>query len=61
MAQTVKNHLQCRRLGLDPWVGKIFWRRAWQPTPLFLPGESEHSQRTEEPGGLHPMGSVRHD
>ena len=25
---------------LDPWVGKIPWRRKWQPTPVFLPGES---------------------
>ena len=33
-AQIVKNP------GLDPWVGKIPWRRAWQPTPVFLPGES---------------------
>ena len=24
----------------DPWVGRIPWRRAWQPTPVFLPGES---------------------
>ena len=34
---------QCRRdkrLGFDPWVGKIPWRRAQQPTPVFLPGES---------------------
>ena len=23
------------RLGFDPWVGKIPWRRAWQPTPVF--------------------------
>jgi len=30
---------------LDPWVGKIPWRRAWQPTPVFLPGES-HGQRS---------------
>ena len=33
---------QCRkhkRHGFDPWVGKIPWRRAWQPTPVFLPGE----------------------
>jgi len=30
--------------GLDPWVGKA-WRRAWQPTPVFLPGES-HGQRS---------------
>ena len=39
---------QCRRQrrwGFDPWVGKIPWRRAWQPTPAFLPGES-HGQRS---------------
>ena len=30
--------------GFDPWVGKVPWRRKWQPTPLFLPGES-HGQR----------------
>ena len=29
---------QCRRLRLDLWVGKIPWRRKWQPTPIFLPG-----------------------
>ena len=29
-----------RRLGFDPWVGKIPWRRKWQPTPVFLPGKS---------------------
>ena len=28
----------------DPWVGKIHWRRAWQPTPVLLPGEF-HVQR----------------
>ena len=28
---------QCRRLGFDPWLGKIPWRRKWQPTPVFLP------------------------
>ena len=39
---------QCRRhrrQGFDPWVRKIPWRRAWQPTPAFLPGES-HGQRS---------------
>ena len=25
----------------DPWVTKIPWRRAWQPTPIFLPEESQ--------------------
>ena len=37
--------LPCRRFGFDPWVGKIPWRRKWQPTPVFLPGES-HGQRS---------------
>ena len=35
---------QCRRLKrheFDPWVRKIPWRRAWQPTAVFLPGESQ--------------------
>ena len=32
---------RCRRCGLDPWVRKIPWRRAWQPTPVFMPGESQ--------------------
>ena len=28
---------QCGRHRFDPWVGKIPWRREWQPTPVFLP------------------------
>ena len=32
-------------LGFDSWVRKISWRRKWQPTPIFLPGES-HEQRS---------------
>ena len=36
---------QCRRPGFDPWVSKIPWRREWQPTPVFLPGES-HGQKS---------------
>ena len=31
---------QCKRLRFDPWVRKILWRRAWQLTLVFLPGES---------------------
>jgi len=34
----------CKRCGFDPWVRKIPWKRARQPTPVFLPGES-HGQR----------------
>ena len=26
--------------GFDPQVGKILWRRKWQPTPVLLPGKS---------------------
>ena len=29
---------------LDPWVGTIPWRRGWQPTPEYLPGESHERQ-----------------
>ena len=36
---------RCQRCGIDPCVGKIPWRRKWQPTPVFLPGES-HGQRS---------------
>ena len=43
---------------MDPWVGKIPWRRAWQLTPVFLPRESSW---TEEPGGLQSMGRKESD
>jgi len=33
------------RHGFNPWVRKIPWRTAWQPTPVFLPGEF-HGQRS---------------
>ena len=55
--------LSCERIrlqrggsGFDSWVGKIPWRRAWQPTPVFLPGESPW---TEDPAGLQSMGSQK--
>ena len=47
---------QCRRYkrhGFDPWVGKLPWRRKWQPTPVFLPGKS-HGQRSL--AGCSPWG-----
>ena len=52
---------QCRRYRrprFDPWVGKIPWRRKWQPTPVFLPGES-HGQRSLE--GYSPWGHQESD
>ena len=39
---------QCKRYKsheFDPWIGKMHWRRKWQPTPLFLSGNS-HEQRS---------------
>ena len=38
---------------IHPWVRKISWRREWQPTPIFLPGES-HGQRSL--AGCSPWG-----
>ena len=51
---------RCKGCGVNPWVGKIPWRREWQPTPIFLPGES-HGQRNL--AGYSPWGRrrVRHD
>ena len=45
---------ETQEIWFDPWVGKILWRRAWKPTPVFLSGES---LGTEEPGGLQSMRS----
>ena len=46
-------HRRRKRLRFDPRVRRIPWRRAWQPNPVLLPGESPWS---EEPGGLQCMG-----
>ena len=57
MALVVKNlparagkHKRC---GFNPWVGKIPCRRAWQPTPVFLPGEFDGERILE---GYSPQG-----
>ena len=52
-AQTVKNLPAIWRPGFDLWVGMISWRRAWQPSLAFLPGESPW---TEKPGRLQSVG-----
>ena len=52
---------QCRRFEryrFCLWVGRIPWRRAWQPTPVFLPGES-HGQRSL--AGCCPWGHTELD
>ena len=48
-----KEVLQFRRHRFDQWVKNISWRRAWQPTPVFSPGES-HGQRSL--AGCRPWG-----
>ena len=58
VALVVKNPLASAGDTRD--IGSIPGWRAWQPTPVFLPGEFT---RTEEPGGLQSTGSqrVRHN
>ena len=61
MVLVVKNpaaHAGDVRDGFDPWVGKICWRRLWQPTPVFLPGES-YGQRSL--AGYSPWGHKESD
>ena len=70
-------HRKPKRLGFNPWMGRSPGGRAWQPTPVFSPGES-HGERSlvgyssifawripwrEEPGGLQSIGShtIGHD
>ena len=52
---------QCRRsqrCGIDPWAGKMPWKRAWQPTAVFLP-EEFHGQRSL--AGYSPWGCKESD
>ena len=50
--------LQCRKPRFSPWVGNIPWRREWEPTPVFLPGEP-HGQRNL--AGFSPWGHKESD
>ena len=63
MALVIENPAcQCKRIkrhGFNPQIRKIPWRRAWQPTPVFLLGESSW---TEEPAlGYSPSGRKESD
>ena len=54
--QWSRTRLPCRRYKrcrFDPWLGKVPWRRTWQPTPAFLPGESHGLRRLK---GYRPLG-----
>ena len=56
VAQWWRIRLPSRRHEFDPWVGKIHWRRKWQPIPVFSPGN--HMDR-EVWGGYSPWGCRR--
>ena len=60
VAQTVKRLPAMQEIRVHSWVGKIPWRRKWQPTPVFLPGKSHGRQSLIE---YRPRGSkkVRQD
>ena len=58
MAQWSRILLQSRRHGFNPWVRKIPWKRKWQPTSVFLPGESQ-GQRSLV--GYSPRGRTQSD
>ena len=51
-------YLQCGRPGFNPWVGKISWRRKWQPSPVFSTGKS-HGWRSLV--GYSPWGRKESD
>jgi len=48
-----KNLPAMQEMQVPCWFGKMIWRRKWQPTAVFLLGESSW---TEEPGGLQSLG-----
>ena len=55
-SSVVKHPPAMQRCGFTPWVGKIPWRRKWQPTPIFLPGKF-HGQKCL--AGYSPWGGRR--
>ena len=56
--QTVRNLPAMWETRIDPWVGKMPWRRQWQPSPVFLPGEF-HGQSSR--AGYSPWGCKESD
>ena len=58
VAQWWRIHLPNRKWAFSPWTGKMPWRRAWQPSPVFLPAES-HGQRRL--AGYSPWGHKESD
>ena len=46
----VKHLPTIRKPGFDPWVGRISWRRTWQPHSSI---RAWRIPRPEKPGGLY--------
>ena len=59
MVKNLASNAGHRRCGFNPWVGKIPWRRAWQPTPVFSPGKS-HGQEVWQ-AAVHGVATVNSD
>ena len=53
--------MRCKKCGFDLWVGKIPWRKAWQPTSVFLPGESLGQKSLAGYWATLVLQRVRHD
>ena len=49
---------QCSRCRFSPWIGKMPWKRKWQPTPVLLPGKC-HGQKSLV--GYSPWGRKESD
>ena len=51
MVRKKGNQMEVNKVVFEPWVRKICWRRKWQPTPVFLPGEfdKQRSLRSHSP------------
>ena len=54
----VKNLPEMQETRVQCWIGKIPWRRKWQPTPVFLPGKS--MDRGDWWATVHGIARVRH-
>ena len=61
-ASNKESTCQCRRQRFNPWVGKMPWRRKWQPTAGFLPGKSpgQRSLVSYTPWGRKESDTARH-
>ena len=58
MVKRLPTRTECGKPGFNPWVGKISWRRKWQPTPVFFPGKS-HERKSLV--GYSPWGHKKSD